>query len=54
MMKRILAPLLAVLYFVGFVSFFGTLAGCNTVEGVGKDVERGGQAIKDEAREHKR
>ena len=48
MIKRIFAPLLAVLYFVGF---FGTLAGCNTIEGAGKDVEQGGKAIKDEARE---
>ena len=29
------------------------LAGCNTMEGAGKDVERGGKAIKDEAREQK-
>ena len=48
MIKRIFAPLLAALY---FVSFFGTLAGCNTIEGAGKDVEQGGKAIKDEARE---
>ena len=48
MIKRIVAPLLAALY---FVSFFGTLAGCNTIEGAGKDVEQGGKAIRDEARE---
>jgi entericidin B len=48
MIKRIFAPLLAALF---FVSFFGTLAGCNTMAGVGQDVERGGRAIKDEARE---
>jgi entericidin B len=48
MIKRIFAPLLAALY---FVSFFGTLAGCNTIEGAGKDVEQGGKAIRDEARE---
>jgi entericidin B len=51
MIKRILAPLMAALF---FVSFFGAIAGCNTVEGVGKDVEQGGRALKDEAREHKR
>jgi entericidin B len=48
MIKRIFAPLLAALY---FVSFLGTLAGCNTIEGAGKDVEQGGKAIRDEARE---
>ncbi|HEY5292107.1 MAG TPA: entericidin A/B family lipoprotein [Burkholderiales bacterium] len=48
MIKKIFAPLLAALF---FVSFFGTLAGCNTMEGAGKDIEQGGKAIKDEARE---
>lgn len=50
MIKRILPPLLAALFLVGS---FGSLAGCNTVEGAGKDIERGGKAIKDEAREQK-
>ena len=50
MIKRIFAPLLAALF---LVSFFGTLAGCNTVEGAGKDIEQGGKAIKNEAREQK-
>ena len=50
MIKRIFAPLLAALF---FVSFFGTLAGCNTVEGAGKDIEQGGKAIKNEAREQR-
>ncbi len=48
MIKRIFALLLAALLFVGF---FGTLAGCNTVAGAGQDIEQGGKAIKDEARE---
>jgi predicted small secreted protein len=48
MIKRIFAPLLAALY---FVTFFGTLAACNTMEGAGKDIEQGGKAIKEEARE---
>jgi entericidin B len=30
-----------------------SLSACNTVGGVGKDVERGGQKIQDEAKEHK-
>jgi predicted small secreted protein len=29
------------------------LTACNTVQGAGKDVERGGQKIQDEAAEHK-
>lgn len=31
------------------LSFVGFLAGCNTIEGVGRDVERLGDAIEDEA-----
>jgi predicted small secreted protein len=50
MIKRILSSLLAALFFAGSL---GSLAGCNTVEGAGKDIERGGKAIKDEAREQK-
>jgi len=30
-----------------------TLSACNTMSGVGKDVERGGQKIQEEAKEHK-
>jgi predicted small secreted protein len=51
MIKRIFAPLLAALFFIGFFGTLGTLAGCNTMAGVGQDVEQGGRAIKDEARE---
>lgn len=50
MIKRILSPLLAAILFAGF---FASLAGCNTVEGAGKDIEQGGRAIKNEAREHR-
>jgi predicted small secreted protein len=50
MIKRIFTSLMAALFFIGF---FGTLAGCNTMAGVGQDVEQGGKAIKDEAREKK-
>lgn len=45
-MKKIVAPLLL----VGLV----TLAGCNTMEGVGKDVERGGEKVQDAAKDAKR
>jgi len=48
MIKRIFASLLAALF---FVSTFGTIAGCNTMAGAGQDIEQGGKAIKDEARE---
>ena len=30
-----------------------TLSACNTMAGVGKDVERGGQKIQEESKEHK-
>jgi len=32
---------------------FGGLTGCNTMQGAGKDVERGGEKIQKEAIEHK-
>ena len=51
MIRKIVYCLLAVL-FVPVVA--APLAGCNTVEGVGKDIERGGREIKEEAREHKK
>ena len=50
MIRRIFVPLLATLF---LASVFGTLAGCNTMEGAGKDIQQGGKAIKDEAREQK-
>ena len=40
MIKKIMAILMV----VGLV---GGLAGCNTVAGVGKDIERGGEAVQD-------
>ena len=40
-MKRILFVLLASLY---------VLAGCNTVEGMGKDIQKGGEKIEDAAK----
>jgi len=44
-MKRLIALLLMSAYVV--------LAGCNTMEGVGKDIERGGEKLKNEARENR-
>lgn len=33
------------------VLILGLLAGCNTIAGAGKDIERGGQVIRDSARD---
>jgi entericidin B len=44
-MKRLIALMLAASYVM--------LAGCNTVQGAGKDIERGGEKIQKEAQEKK-
>ena len=31
----------------------GIAAGCNTIQGAGKDIERGGEKVQQEAQEHK-
>ena len=33
------------------VLLFATLGGCNTIAGAGKDIERGGQVIRDTAKD---
>jgi predicted small secreted protein len=43
---------MAVILVMSYVALAG-LAGCNTVQGAGKDVERGGEKIQKEAQEHK-
>ena len=50
MIRRIFVPLLATVFLAGV---FGTLAGCNTIAGEGQDIQQGGKAIKDEAKEQK-
>lgn len=35
-------------------SLLGAISGCNTVEGLGKDIQQGGNAIKREAQEVKK
>ena len=50
MIKRMFVLLLTTLFLAGTAA---TLTGCNTVEGAGKDIEKGGKAIKDEANENK-
>jgi predicted small secreted protein len=32
------------------LSVFSVLAGCNTMEGMGRDIERGGEKIQDKSR----
>lgn len=43
MFRRILATLL-------MLSVIGATAGCNTIAGAGKDLERGGEVIQDAAK----
>jgi predicted small secreted protein len=43
-MKRIVALILLAV----------TLAGCNTMSGMGRDIERGGEKIQDQSRETQR
>lgn len=45
-MKRFAALILVLVY--------ATLVGCNTMAGLGRDIERGGEKIQGEAREHQR
>lgn len=46
MLKRVMAVLLV-------VPCLAVLASCNTVEGAGRDVERGAEKVQEEAREHR-
>ncbi len=43
--------MLAVLMMLGLLGAFSIISGCNTVAGAGKDVERGGEAIHDTAKD---
>ena len=45
-MKKVIAALFA-------VAVLPTLAACNTIEGLGKDVKAGGQAVEETAKEVK-
>ena len=51
MLRKTIATLLATAFLAGL---FGSIAGCNTMEGLGQDIQRGGSAIRDEANEHRR
>jgi entericidin B len=46
MMRKILATLIM----LGPFGTLGAISGCNTIDGAGTDVERGGEAIHDSAR----
>lgn len=47
MFKRIFATLM-------LVGMFGSIAGCNTISGMGKDIERAGEATQETAADVKR
>ena len=36
---------------LGMVGSLSAISGCNTVAGAGKDIERGGEAVQDSARD---
>jgi entericidin B len=38
---------------LALVILMGILAGCNTIQGAGKDIERGGENVQDAARDTK-
>jgi entericidin B len=50
MIRKIFVLILAATFLVGVAP---VITGCSTIEGAGKDIEQGGKAIKDEAREQK-
>ncbi len=43
--------ILAVLMMIGSLAALSTITGCNTIAGAGTDVERGGEAIHDTAKD---
>lgn len=50
MLKKIISSLMMTFF---LASLFGTLTGCNTVSGAGKDIEKGGEKIQEKADEHR-
>ena len=46
-----LRNILVLLLMLGYI---GALAACNTIEGAGKDVERGGEHVQDAAKDVKK
>jgi entericidin B len=43
-----------ILAMVVMLGFIGVAAGCNTMEGAGKDIERGGEKMQDSAKDTKK
>jgi entericidin B len=43
--------LLTILMMLGMLGTVSVITGCNTVAGAGKDVERGGEAVHDAAKD---
>ena len=50
MFKRVVSTLFASVFLTGLIA---TSAGCNTVHGMGQDIEQGGAKIKEEANERR-
>ena len=48
MIRKIVASVFATLF---LATAMGTVSGCNTMEGAGKDIELGGKALTNEANE---
>jgi entericidin B len=46
--------ILTVLIMLGMFGPLSAISGCNTIAGAGRDIERGGQAVNEEAREVQR
>jgi entericidin B len=53
-LEIIMKAIAAILMMAMVASMSIVVTGCNTVEGVGRDIERGGEKLQGEAREHKR
>jgi entericidin B len=51
-MKKLIAAL-TIMAYAAVLSASGMLAGCNTFEGAGKDIERGGEKLQNSARDAK-
>jgi predicted small secreted protein len=43
--------LISTLALLGFAASLLTMAGCNTIAGAGKDIQKGGEAVRDTAKD---
>jgi entericidin B len=43
--------ILKAIVFLGVVGMLGAVSACNTMQGAGKDIERGGEKIQDTAKD---